>query len=159
MEKVDRPIRYIVVHCDYTKPSMNTDIDFVRKIHVDDNGWRDVGYNYFIRRDGTVQEGRSLKLNGAHTLGRNTDSIGICIAGGMSKDGKPEDNVTPEQMMAVFKLFKEAKEIYPNIQLSGHNQWNKKPCPCFDVRDYAAKHGIKKTDVYHEDPLVELPKS
>jgi len=33
----------------------------MRRWHVDDRGWDDVGYYYFIKKDGTVQPGRDLE--------------------------------------------------------------------------------------------------
>ena len=46
-----------------------------------ENGSRCIGYHFVIPRVGKWQVGRKLQLIGAHTLGRNTDSIGVCIVG------------------------------------------------------------------------------
>ena len=43
---------YLVVHCSATKPSMDIGLREIKRWHVDDNGWRDVGYHYIIRRNG-----------------------------------------------------------------------------------------------------------
>ena len=42
---------YIVIHCAATKASMDIGLTEIRKWHVQDNGWRDVGYHYIIRRN------------------------------------------------------------------------------------------------------------
>ena len=39
---------YLVVHCSATKPSMDIGLREIKRWHVDDNGWRDVGYHYII---------------------------------------------------------------------------------------------------------------
>jgi N-acetylmuramoyl-L-alanine amidase len=42
------------------------------------------GYQYFIDKDGKVTQARKDDEEGAHTIGRNKDSIGICLAGNFS---------------------------------------------------------------------------
>lgn len=121
-----------------------------------DRGWREIGYNHFIKREGEIEQGRSLVSSGAHTLGRNSDSVGVCYAGGMSVSGKPEDNITPMQMASILELFRAYKEVYPGIKISGHNQHNKKDCPCFDMREYARKHGLEESDILQSPLLVSI---
>lgn len=73
--------QYIIVHTTAFKG--DADIDLVRKWHVEGNGWRDVGYHYFIRRSGELQQGRQEHETGAHCrdMGMNSKSIGICFEG------------------------------------------------------------------------------
>lgn len=52
----------------------------IRKWHGE-RGFRDIGYHYVIRFDGTIEIGRDLRLVGAHAKGRNYDSIGVCLTG------------------------------------------------------------------------------
>ena len=40
-----------------------------------------IGYQYFIEKDGLTTQGRSDLEEGAHTIGYNKNSIGICLAG------------------------------------------------------------------------------
>lgn len=40
-----------------------------------------VGYHYYIDKNGVVKQARADTDEGAHTKGRNSDSIGICLAG------------------------------------------------------------------------------
>jgi len=40
-----------------------------------------IGYHYYIDRSGTVRQGRADTDNGAHTIGMNATSIGVCLAG------------------------------------------------------------------------------
>lgn len=78
-----RPISEIIVHCTATQPAWMegqptaTKVAEVRKWHVQDRGWKDIGYHYLIDRDGTVAEGRPLDQVGAHTQGHNTGSVSI----------------------------------------------------------------------------------
>ncbi len=46
-----------------------------------------VGYHYYIKLDGTIQEGRNLEEVGAHCKGHTAASIGIGLEGGKNADG------------------------------------------------------------------------
>lgn len=142
VEKViDRDIKYLIIHCAFTKKSMDINAEDIDRWHKA-KGWREIGYNYFIKFDGTIQKGRSLRFTGAHTLGHNHDSIAICLEGGMSEQGKSVDTLTVDQWKSITRIYLEAVKHYPNIILAGHNQFNKKPCPGWDVREYAFKHKL-----------------
>lgn len=142
---VPRRIEYYIIHCAYTKAHQDFDVEDVRRWHKA-KGWVDIGYNRFVKRDGTIQEGRGLHIYGAHTIGANHNSIGVCYAGGKGDDGKPEDNITVDQFNAIIKDFMKWREVYPDLLMAGHNQFNTRACPSFDVRDYAAKHGMPYYD-------------
>lgn len=70
----------------------------IRKYHVEHNGWKDIGYHFVVRKNGSVELGRPLAQAGAHAQGAN-DTIGICVSG----DGDTEA-WTPAQWDAVLKL-------------------------------------------------------
>ncbi len=40
-----------------------------------------IGYHYFIEKDGKMTQGRADTDEGAHTIGYNLKSLGICLAG------------------------------------------------------------------------------
>jgi hypothetical protein len=44
-------------------------------------GWGKIGYHYFIDKAGLLTQGRFDNQEGAHTIGYNTKSLGICLAG------------------------------------------------------------------------------
>lgn len=56
------------------------DVAAIREWHIA-KGYSDCGYHYVITRDGEIQTGRPLRYIGAHSLGRNVDSIGVCLIG------------------------------------------------------------------------------
>ena len=131
-----RPLTEIIIHCSATKPSMDIGADWIRKIHVQQNKWRDVGYHFIIRRNGAQEEGRPIDQAGAHCKGHNSDTIGICLVGGLSETGRPQNNFTPEQFQSVQMLIGYLKERYPTIvKLSGHNDYANKACPSFNVHE------------------------
>ncbi|GAQ76828.1 N-acetylmuramoyl-L-alanine amidase [Streptomyces turgidiscabies] len=57
----------------------------IYRFHVESSGWRDIGYNFLVDRCGNIYEGRAGGLAkpvmGAHTLGFNTNSMGIAVLG------------------------------------------------------------------------------
>jgi len=59
------------------------DIEDIRRVHVDENGWSAVGYHYLIRKDGSIEKGRPEGNVGAHCRagGMNRKAIGICCSG------------------------------------------------------------------------------
>jgi N-acetylmuramoyl-L-alanine amidase len=131
-----RPINEIIVHCSATKPSMDIGADWIRKIHVQQNKWKDIGYHYVIRRNGAIENGRLLSQIGAHCEGHNTGTIGICMVGGISETGRAENNFTPAQFETVQRLIRDLVAEFPAIvKLSGHNDYANKACPCFNVHD------------------------
>jgi len=59
--KPTREIDRVFLHCSASDRNEHDDVAVMRRWHVDDRGWDDVGYYYFIKKDGTVQPGRDLE--------------------------------------------------------------------------------------------------
>ncbi len=57
----------------------------IYRYHVRSMGWRDLGYNFLVDKCGNIYEGRaggvSKPVLGAHTLGFNSNSMGIAVLG------------------------------------------------------------------------------
>jgi N-acetylmuramoyl-L-alanine amidase len=116
-------------------------VDWIRKIHVNQNGWKDVGYHYIIKRDGLIDHGRPVKQIGCHCKGHNRYSIGICLIGGMSEDGVPEDNFTEAQIDRLRKVEHDLRFQFIDIKkTTGHSEYSNKACPCFDVTKKLENH-------------------
>lgn len=126
-----RRIKKIIVHCTATPSDVS--IETVREWHVNERGWRDVGYHFLIRTDGTVEEGRPIEQSGAHTKGHNWDSIGVAYAGGTGKNGEWLDTRTDEQRDTLVDLLCQLKDTYGGT-IYGHRDFSEKACPSFDAR-------------------------
>ncbi len=50
-------------------------------LHVNTNGWDDIGYNFLIDPNGVIYEGRGNGLQGAHFSCMNTNTVGVCVIG------------------------------------------------------------------------------
>ena len=133
-----RAINKIIIHCSATPEGQDFTVQQIRQWHTapkpKGNGWSDIGYHFVIYRDGSVHKGRPLEQIGAHTLGYNANSIGICYIGGCAADGSPKDTRTEAQKTALIKLVAELKARFPKAMVHGHNEFAAKACPSFNVQ-------------------------
>lgn len=131
MRKIDE----IIVHCSATpegRPHTAGDVDMWHR----QRGFDGIGYHFLVRLDGTVEPGRPLEKIGAHCLGHNAHSIGICYVGGLTKDGKsPKDTRTPAQRDALRGLVTYLRRLFPGVTLHGHREFAAKACPSFNIAD------------------------
>jgi len=129
-----RKINKIIIHCSATPEGREHTVADITAWHKQ-RGFNTIGYHYVIYLDGSVHEGRPIEMIGAHTLGQNTNSIGICYIGGVDKDGKPKDTRTPAQKEALIELVAELKNQFPEATVHGHNEFANKACPSFNVKN------------------------
>ena len=134
MRKVNR----IIVHCSATNPSQDIGADIIRHWHKFDRGWSDIGYHYVIRRDGRLEHGRPIEREGAHAKGHNGDSIGICLVGGVNKEGKADANYTYKQYATLRHTINNLMNGHSDLEVLGHRDLPgvNRDCPCFDVRSF-----------------------
>jgi len=126
--------RGVVIHCSDSTWGDAKEIDKWHK----ERGWAGIGYNFVIKRDGNVQLGRTLKRNGAHARGCNTDYIGICMIG--------KHQFEDEQFKALTNLLTSLIATYGISwdKIIGHYACphTNKTCPNFDVEQF--KNNINK---------------
>ena len=137
-----RKINEVIIHCSATRPNWMQDmgglgkVAEIRRWHVEDRNWSDIGYHYVIDRSGKVFDGRPEARVGAHVKGRNSNSIGICLIGGFGGSAGDifDNHFTEEQEAALRKLIGQLQRRHTDItKISGHNQYSPKACPCFSV--------------------------
>ena len=129
-----RNIDKIIIHCSATPEGRKVTVDEIRQWHLQ-RGWKDIGYHYVIYLDGTIHRGRPESVVGAHCVGYNKNSIGICYIGGCDKNMQPKDTRTVGQKRALIEILRRLKRDYPNATLHGHNEFVKKACPSFNVKE------------------------
>ncbi|MFF2509179.1 N-acetylmuramoyl-L-alanine amidase [Streptomyces sp. NPDC058067] len=80
----------------------------IYRYHVESMGWRDIGYNFVIDKCGTIYEGRAggvaKPVMGAHTLGFNTNSMGIAVLGTFGSAKPPAAAVDAIARLTAWKL-------------------------------------------------------
>ena len=120
--------KQIILHHSLTKDSTTVSWGAIREFHVNRNGWEDIGYHYGIenlRGQTEILMGRMLDVQGAHCLGHNHDSIGICFVGNF------DDQIVPkESWNAGIKLVRFLTRQYDIQDVIGHKEVNpRKTCP------------------------------
>lgn len=142
-----RAINLIIIHCSASTSKMDWGAAEIRRIHVEEKKWADIGYHHVIRRNGVLEAGRKEAIAGAHAKGYNAKSIGVCMIGGVEKNkaGKliATNNFTAEQWTTLTKTIKDLLKRYPNAAVIGHrNVEPNKECPSFSVKDWLQASGI-----------------
>ena len=135
------PITEIILHCADTRPDwmdghpVAEKVAEIRRWHVEQRGWRDIGYHWVIDRDGAVAPGRRESEIGAHVEGHNRGTIGICLLGGHGASASDpfEKNFTAAQAAAMKRLICAIKGRTAIGKVSGHNDYAAKACPGFRV--------------------------
>ena len=128
-----RTITLIIIHCSAVRPAQTSSAREIGLWHRA-RGWKQIGYHYVVRRDGTIEPGRPLDQVGAHCLNHNRHSVGICYEGGLDQQGHPSDTRTTEQRRALLQLLSELKHQFPRALILGHHDLDpQKSCPCFDA--------------------------
>lgn len=131
-----RKITLIIIHCSATPEGRNLDFEACRHDHIHHRDFKDIGYHFYITRDGEIHRGRPIEQMGAHCKDHNRHSVGICYEGGLSADGTPKDTRTLEQKGAMLALLRELRAVAPEALIVGHHDLNPlKACPCFNAVD------------------------
>ncbi|TVP38976.1 N-acetylmuramoyl-L-alanine amidase [Streptomyces griseus subsp. griseus] len=124
----------------------------IYRYHVKSSGWRDFGYNFAVDKCGNIYEGRaggvSRPVLGAHTLGFNSNTMGIAVLGSYSSTTPPAAAVTAVAKLTAWKLglfggnpkgkvtlvsggsnkYKKGKKVKLNV-ISGHRDGFATECP------------------------------
>mgnify|MGYP003536865489 CR=1 FL=1 len=153
-----RNINKVIVHCSATPEGKAFSVADIRRWHLQ-RGFSDIGYHFVVYLDGSVHVGRPLHKSGAHCIGQNKNSVGVCYIGGVATDGKtPKDTRTDTQKASLVKLITELRQQFPNASVHGHREFTcqrgkyeadfnisecsrectackfaNKACPCFDA--------------------------
>ena len=141
-----RTINLIVIHCSATREDKSFteyDLDVCHRRR----GFNGTGYHFYIRKNGDIKNTRPLEKPGAHALGYNEHSIGICYEGGLDVRYRPADTRTEWQKHSLRVLIRTLLMDYPGCRVCGHRdlspdrngdgrispeEWVKE-CPCFEV--------------------------
>ena len=141
-----REINLIVVHCSATRAERDFTENDLEVCHRH-RGFNGAGYHFYIRKNGDIKNTRPLEKPGAHALGYNAHSIGICYEGGLDVRYRPADTRTEWQKHSLRVLIRTLLMDYPGCRVCGHRdlspdrngdgrispeEWVKE-CPCFEV--------------------------
>lgn len=125
-----------------TEPLADTShhtLEIVNKYHKS-LGWEMIGYHYFIEKGGALRKGRPEHYHGAHTLGYNRKSIGICLAGNFDLTLPTEEQITT--LTGLLTALKKAYSI-PSENIVPHRKFAKKTCYGSKLADNWAEELVK----------------
>lgn len=115
----NNPKMVILHQADASKCSIND----IHQWHLN-RGWSGCGYHFFVRKDGTIYKGRDEKAVGAHCLGYNAVSIGICAEGNFNNETMGE-----AQYNSLLELIRSICSKYGINRICGHRELNPTDCP------------------------------
>ena len=135
-----RTVDKIILHCSATPEGEDFSVEQIRQFHLA-RGFADIGYHWYISRDGKIHKGRDESKIGAHTSGQNAHSIGVCYCGGCPPrsvkdwDRQAKDTRKKKKKEALRQLVRELQCRYPTATVHGHYEFANKACPSFKICD------------------------
>jgi hypothetical protein len=98
---------HIIVHhsAGSNQPNINYSevVKYIWDLHVNTNGWDDIGYNWLIDPNGVLYEGRPDGYQGAHFSCINENTIGICLLGDFTSISPSDDAVNTLVNLVAFE--------------------------------------------------------
>ena len=116
IDKIDR----IILH---HAAATNCSAEDIHRWHLN-KGWAGIGYNFLVRKDGSVYECRPIEYVPAHATNFNTCSIGICFEGNFE-----EEEMGKEQKEAGKELVAYLKQKYNLNLVQRHKDVQATSCP------------------------------
>lgn len=126
-------VKKITVHHEGSKPYWSADtrttaarLEQIRRVHVNDRGWADIGYHYIIDRTGKVWQGRDIRYQGAHVKDNNEHNLGVLVLGNFEQQSPSKDQIdklgyTLRDLMRIYKV--------PVTRVKTHREINPTACP------------------------------
>ena len=114
-----RTTNYIILHHAAGNGSA-LDIDRIHK----NKGWSGIGYHFYVRKDGSVYEGRPIDTVGAQCTGYNSVSMGICFEGNFENE-----TMTNAQLKSGIEIASYCKGMYSNAKVVKHSDLFATACP------------------------------
>lgn len=126
--KPQRDVHTVFLHCSATDKPEHNHVGVIKKWHLE-RGFSDVGYHFFIQRNGNIQWGRGLEGIPAAQRGHNTGSIAICLHG-------EKAHCFSQQQFASLRYLCIAiqKEYDQRLLFKGHCEVSPKLCPVFNYQ-------------------------
>ena len=123
---------FLVIHHSEAKDHGTLDWAGIRDWHVNGNGWQAIGYHFGLEKIGERYEiliGRMPTETGAHCMGLNRKSWGLCLVGNFDLAPPPEEQWN---MAVKFAASLTILGGFPIDNIVGHREGDKtsiKTCP------------------------------
>lgn len=119
----------IIVHHSATKDGTTFSWSAIKRYHTNTLNFKNVGYHAgveFVDDDYFAMFGRPWDMAGAHTLGQNEWSLGLCFVGNFD-EYEPDD----EMLLTGAEVVKLWRRLYdiPVSEIHKHSEYQNKTCP------------------------------
>jgi hypothetical protein len=119
----------IILHHSASKDGNIKNWGQIRRYHINQRGWVNIGYHYGIELvdyDYEILVGRFENENGAHCPGQNSQALGICLVGNFQWH--------PVPLLQWHKALKLVRQLMANHNLKpedvyGHREFKATACP------------------------------
>jgi hypothetical protein len=123
-----RSVDTVFLHCSASDAPEHDSVDVMTQWHKK-RGFSDIGYHFFIKKDGVIQKGRNIEKDPAAQKGYNKGTIAICL------HGLDVNKFTTQQFNLLIELCHAIKGSYTKpIRFRGHKEVAAKACPVFDYK-------------------------
>jgi len=144
--KPNRRVDRIFIHCSASDIPAHDNVEVIRRWHLE-RGFDDIGYHFFIHKNGTLSPGRELERTPAAQYGHNLRTIAICL------HGLKKEKFTEEQYRTLQSLCSQINNAYfKQVSFHGHCEVSAKACPVIDYKS------VLKLDTYGslglDDPAI-----
>jgi N-acetyl-anhydromuramyl-L-alanine amidase AmpD len=128
IKKPNRPVKRVFIHCSASDHAHHDDAKIIEEWHKA-RKFNEIGYHFFIKKNGDIQVGRNLERTPAAQEGNNLRTIAICL------HGLRKELFTIAQMTALKNLCHRLHFMYNGkVSFHGHCEVSAKACPVFDYR-------------------------
>ena len=131
------------------------------------NGWTRTGYERLIMRCGSDVVMHEVDYDDIISyaemtwgaLGVNHESKHVCLVGGHTQDGKKVglfdfmEIYNTAMYLKLQQLIKHEVARHPHVLVGGHNQFNQKTCPNFDMENFCRLIGIPEQNILKTKPF------
>jgi N-acetylmuramoyl-L-alanine amidase len=133
---MSRRIHWIIIHQSASSNPKHDNPATIERWHRD-RGFSEVGYHFLIDSKGILHKGRDENKIGAHTLGNNRGSLGICLLGLFDKSN-PDRQPTPAQFKTLEILLIDlcSRHDLKKSDILGHSDLSATLCPGFDLHGW-----------------------
>jgi len=148
-----KPYR-ITIHCSDTRNATRFPAAWIRRWHIDRNGWDDIGYHLVIQPCGEVERGRGLNVQGAHVASDNYGNVGICLIG-RDRFSHNQFDALRYQLESICQTYDiERWAVYMHNQFASAQRQGK-TCPNIPINEFLA--WWLENDTHAIDPFIIGP--
>ncbi len=126
--KPKRRVDRVFLHCSASDVPAHDTVEIIRAWHLA-RGFNDIGYHFFIHKNGDISPGRDIEKTPAAQRGHNLRTIAICL------HGLREEQFTRSQYEALKALCMDIDKAYlKQVSFHGHCEVSAKACPVINYK-------------------------